>query len=208
MEEQHQQYVFIDFEFTMPEGRANPVGFYPEIIEVGFVSVIDDTIQDQFSSYVVPKKFTILTDRCKKFLNIGQSQIESGILFEELVGHLTKVDTTYPTTVVTWGNMDMRVLKQNCHKANVEFPFTGKQVDLCMEYKRFFGDQNQTGLWKAVQAYGKEGTGNHHRALDDALTTYNIFKLVEKDKRYMGKHEPTTIGDRIDLSQVLNHLAL
>ena len=208
MEEQHQQYVFIDFEFTMPEGRANPVGFYPEIIEVGFVSVINDTIQDQFSSYVVPKKFTTLTDRCKKFLNIDQNQIESGILLEELVGHLTKVNTTYPTTVVTWGNMDMRVLKQNCHKANVEFPFTGKQVDLCMEYKRFFGDQNQTGLWKAVQAYGKEGTGNHHRALDDALTTYNIFKLVEQDKKYMEKHEPTTIGDRIDLSQVLNHLAL
>ena len=77
-----------------------------------------------------------------------------------------------------------------------------------MEYKRFFGDQNQTGLWKAVQAYGKEGTGNHHRALDDALTTYNIFKLVEKDKSYMRRHEPTTIGDRIDLSKVLNHLAL
>ena len=37
MEEQ-QQYVFIDFEFTMPEGKANPVGFYPEIIEVGLVS--------------------------------------------------------------------------------------------------------------------------------------------------------------------------
>ena len=207
MEEQ-QQYLFIDFEFTMPEGRANPVGFYPEIIEVGFVSVINDTIQDQFSSYVVPKKFIKLTERCKKFLTIEQSKIDNGMPFEELVDRLKEIDQTYPTTVVTWGNMDMRVLKQNCHKVNMEFPFTGKQIDLCMEYKRFFGDQNQTGLWKAVQAYGKEGTGNHHRALDDAVTTYNIFKLVEKDKKYMGKPEPTTIGDRIDLSQVLNHLAL
>lgn len=206
--EEKQQHLFIDFEFTMPEGRANPVGFYPEIIEVGFVSVINDTIQNQFSSYVTPNKFKKLTERCKKFLNIGQSQVESGIAFEELVVLLKGIDMNYPTTVVTWGNMDMRVLKQNCQKTSVEFPLTGKQVDLCMEYKRFFGDQNQTGLWKAVQAYGKEGTGNHHRALDDAITTYNIFKLVEKDKRYMGKPEPTTIGDRIDLSQVLNHLAL
>jgi sporulation inhibitor KapD len=206
--EEQQQYLFIDFEFTMPQGRGNPAGFYPEIIEVGFVSVIGDSIQEQFSSFVIPKKFPKLTERCKKFLNIGQSQIESGMSFEELVTVLKKVDTDYPTTVVTWGNMDMKVLKQNCSKINAQFPFTGKQMDLCMEYKRFFGDQNQTGLWKAVQAYGKEGTGNHHRALDDALTTYNIFKLVEKDKSYMRRHEPTTIGDRIDLSKVLNHLAL
>lgn len=113
-----------------------------------------------------------------------------------------------PTTIVTWGNMDMKVLRQNCQKAGLDFPFSGKENDLCLEYKRFFGDQNQTGLWKAVQAYGKEGTGKHHRALDDAITTYNIFKLVEKDKSYMKNHEPTTIGDRIDLSKVLNHLAL
>ena len=113
MEEQ-QQYLFIDFEFTMPEGRGNPAGFYPEIIEVGFVSVIGDSIQEQFSSFVIPKKFPKLTERCKKFLNIGQSQMESGISFEELVTVLKKVDTDYPTTVVTWGNMDMKVLKQNC----------------------------------------------------------------------------------------------
>src|SRR4051794_31578276 len=112
--EEKQQYVFIDFEFTMPQGRANPVGFYPEIIEVGFVSVVNDSIQEQFSSFVTPNKFTRLTERCKKFLNIDQSQIESGMSFEELVVLLKKVDTTYPTTVVTWGNMDMKVLKQNC----------------------------------------------------------------------------------------------
>jgi len=207
MEKQH--YVFIDFEFTMPEGRGNPVGFYPEIIEVGFVSVVNDSIKEQFSSFVAPSKFKTLTDRCKKFLSVQQRQVESGMPFTELVDLFKKMEADYPmTTVVTWGNMDMKVLKQNCQKAGVEFPFKGKQVDLCMEYKRFFGDQNQTGLWKAVQAYGKEGIGKHHRALDDALTTYNIFKLIEKDKSYMKKHEPTTIGDRIDLSKVLNHLAL
>ncbi|MEH6948675.1 3'-5' exonuclease KapD [Bacillus sp. JJ634] len=207
MEKQH--YVFIDFEFTMPEGRGNPVGFYPEIIEVGYVSVVNDSVKEQFSSFVAPSKFKTLTDRCKKFLSVHQSQVESGMPFTELVDLFKKMEADYPmTTVVTWGNMDMKVLKQNCQKAGVEFPFKGKQVDLCMEYKRFFGDQNQTGLWKAVQAYGKEGTGKHHRALDDALTTYNIFKLIEKDKSYMKKHEPTTIGDRIDLSKVLNHLAL
>ncbi|MBA9026930.1 sporulation inhibitor KapD [Peribacillus huizhouensis] len=203
-----EQYLFIDFEFTMPEGKGKPEGFYQEIIEVGFVSVIDDKLGDQFSSFVVPNKFSHLTERCKRFLHISQSQVNQGISFAELVILLQSYDQKCPTKIVTWGNMDMKVLRNNCQKAGVEFPFTGEQIDLSMEYKRFFGDQNQTGLWKAVQAYGKEGTGRHHRALDDAMTTYNIYKLVEKDKSYMKNHQPTTIGDRIDLSKVLNKLVL
>lgn len=205
--EGEQQHLFIDFEFTMPEGKMNPEGFYPEIIEVGLAAVINEKIIDQFSSFVIPSKFSKLTERCRTFLNISQEQVDSGMLFTELIALLKEYDQK-PTTIVTWGNMDMKVLRQNCQRANVEFPFRGKQIDLSMEYKRFFGDQNQTGLWKAVQAYGKEGTGKHHRALDDALTTYNIFKLVEKDKSYMKNHQPTTIGDRIDLSKVLDNLAL
>lgn len=208
MEQNMQQYLFIDFEFTMPEGKGKPAGFYPEIIEVGFVSVIDDGLGDQFSSFVVPNKFSQLTERCKRFLHISQGQVNQGISFVDLVALLKSYDQKCPTKIVTWGNMDMKVLRNNCQRAEVEFPFTGEQIDLSMEYKRFFGDQNQTGLWKAVQAYGKEGTGRHHRALDDAMTTYNIFKLVEKDKSYMKNHQPTTIGDRIDLSKVLNKLVL
>lgn len=205
---EEKQYLFIDFEFTMPEGKANPIGFYPEIIEVGFAAVKDGHITGEFSSFVTPTRFNKLTDRCKKFLHINQSQTDLGMPFAELVSLLKSYDEKLPTTVVTWGNMDMKVLRNNCQKAGLDFPFTGKQLDLSLEYKKFFGDQNQTGLWKAVQAYGKEGTGKHHRALDDALTTYNIFKLVEKDKSYMKNHQPTTIGDRIDLSKVLDQLVL
>ncbi|MDF0727391.1 3'-5' exonuclease KapD [Cytobacillus sp. S13-E01] len=206
--DEKQQYLFIDFEFTMPENRANPYGFYPEIIEVGLVSVTGQKICDTFSSYVKPVKFPILTDRCRSFLSISQDQVNGGISFKELVERLSEFDTSQSSTIITWGNMDMKVLRQNCMKANTPFPFAGKQRDLSMEYKRFFGDQNQTGLWKAVQDYGKEGTGKHHCALDDALTTYNIFKLVENDKRYLAKPEPTTIGDRVDFSKLLNKFAL
>ncbi|MCH1625498.1 3'-5' exonuclease KapD [Fredinandcohnia quinoae] len=207
MDDKH-QYLFIDFEFTMPEGKYNPHGFYPEIIEVGLVSVINQKVIDQFSSYVKPVKFQTLTERCKSFLHITQEQVNNGLSFVDLVDKFAQCEGTSPSTIITWGNMDMKVLRHNCQKAGVQFPFKGKQRDLSMEYKRFFGDQNQTGLWKAVQEYGKEGTGKHHCALDDALTTLNIFKLVENDKRYLAKPEPTTIGDRVDLSKLLNKFAL
>lgn len=205
--EGQEQLLFIDFEFTMPEGKANPKGFYPEIIEVGIVSVKNQQIEEQFSSYVKPNKFPLLTERCKIFLQISQNKIDQGMTFSELLAVLNDYNNGSFTTVITWGNMDMKVLRHNCQMSGEEFPFTGKFRDLSMEYKKFFGDRNQTGLWKAVEEYGKKATGKHHRALDDALTTYNLFKLVEEDKRYLQKPSPTTIGDRIDLSKVLNKYA-
>ncbi|MFD2444464.1 3'-5' exonuclease KapD [Bacillus sp. CGMCC 1.16607] len=203
-----QQYLFIDFEFTMPEKHKKNPEFYPEIIEAGIVVVREGKIVEQFETFVTPTKFQKLSDRCKTFLNITQEQVNQGMPFQQLVQKLGELkEQALATSVVTWGNMDMRVLRSNCEKASIPFPFSTKEIDLSMEYKRFFGDQNQTGLWKAVQEYGKEGTGKHHRALDDALTTYNIFRLVEKDKRYLEKPEPTTIGDRIDFSKLLNKFA-
>ena len=201
------QYLFIDFEFTMPEKNMRSKDFYPEIIEAGIVAVVDNQIQKQFSTYVTPVQFPILSERCKSFLHITQKQVNDGLPFRELAQMLEEMGRNYDNTVVTWGNMDMKVLRQNCSRSGISFPFKASEVDLSMEYKRFFGDQNQTGLWKAVQEYGKEGTGKHHKALDDALTTYHIFKLVEKDKRYLQKPEPTTIGDRVDFSKLLNEFA-
>ncbi|MEH7545113.1 MULTISPECIES: 3'-5' exonuclease KapD [Bacillaceae] len=202
------QYLFIDFEFTMPERNVRMKDFFAEIIEVGIVAIVDDQVTEQFSSYVTPLKFPKLSERCKSFLHITQQQVDRGLTIYELIKKLAEFNKdNVDTTIVTWGNMDMKVLRQNCLMAGVPFPFKGAELDLSMEYKRFFGDQNQTGLWKAVQEYGKEGTGKHHRALDDALTTYNIFKLVEKDKRYLEKPKPTTIGDRIDFSKLLNEFA-
>ncbi|TFD95944.1 3'-5' exonuclease KapD [Jeotgalibacillus sp. R-1-5s-1] len=199
-----QTIIFLDFEFSMPDGRG-PKGFYPEIIEVGLVAVRNGE-KEQFSSYVKPKKFKRLSRRCKSFLNISQEQVDSGISVHSLVKKLAELNHDGFCKVVTWGNMDMKVLRQNCEKAGLIFPFTGEFVDLSMEYKRFFGDRNQTGLWKAVQEYGKDGTGKHHKALDDAMTTYHIYQLVEKDKRYLNKSEPTTIGDRVDFSALRQFL--
>ncbi|WP_437342353.1 3'-5' exonuclease KapD [Jeotgalibacillus marinus] len=184
----------------MPDGRG-PKGFFPEIIEVGLVCV-ESAKTSQYSSYVKPRVFKRLSRRCRSFLSIKQENVDSGITLTALVKHLSNFNNDGSNIVVTWGNMDMKVLKQNCDRAGLTFPFSGEFIDLSMEYKRFFGDRNQTGLWKAVQEYGKDGVGNHHKALDDAMTTYHIYQLVEKDKRYLDKAEPTTIGDRIDLAKL------
>jgi sporulation inhibitor KapD len=201
------QLIFIDFEFSMPERSRTPRHFYPEIIEAGIVVVQNNEVVEKFSSYVKPTAFPKLTSRCKKFLSIKQEQVDKGISFTNLIQYFAEMNQHGKNKVVTWGNMDMKVLRDNCRKQGIDFPLVGEFIDLSMEYKKFFGDQNQTGLWKAVQEYGRDGVGNHHKALDDALTTYHIYKLVEKDKKYLEKATPPTIGERIDLSKLLNQLA-
>jgi sporulation inhibitor KapD len=195
--------LIIDFEFTMPEGKYSPQNFFPEIIEAGIVKSVDDAVVETFSSYIKPKKFPKLTKRCKSFLKITQKDVDEGMKFEEFIRKLNELDPQKDCTIVTWGNMDMKVLKQNCMFNHIPFPFKGEMRDLSLEYKNFFGDRTLTGLWKAAEEYGDEGTGTHHKALDDALTTHKLFKRVEQDKQYLEKPKPPTIGERIDLSEVL-----
>ncbi|KUP06087.1 sporulation inhibitor KapD [Bacillus coahuilensis m2-6] len=200
------QHIFLDFEFSMPDRKMSQRGFFPEIIEVGMVVEEDGSIIESFSSYVQPRVFKTLTPRCKKFLKIKQEDVDGGISFIEFIHYLQKLNKK-EKSIITWGNMDMKVLRENCEKAGLLFPFQGEFVDLSLEYKRFFGDRNQTGLWKAVEEYGKDGVGKHHKALDDAMTTYNIYKLVEKDKEYLNRATPPTIGDRVDMKKLMNLLA-
>ncbi|WP_343070836.1 3'-5' exonuclease KapD [Bacillus sp. REN10] len=202
-----QRLFFIDFEFSMPDATVKRKAFYPEIIEAGIVVVEQGKVREKYSSYVRPTAFPKLTARCKRFLDISQQQVEEGIALAELVNLLAKLNESEQDKIITWGNMDMKVLRHNCEQARLRFPLQGTFIDLSMEYKQFFGDRNQTGLWKAVEEYGKEGTGKHHRALDDALTTYHIYNLVEKDKKYMKKSEPATIGDLVDFSKLFDQMA-
>ncbi|MGR6009018.1 exonuclease domain-containing protein [Bacillus cereus] len=91
-------------------------------MEVGLVSVVGCKVEDTYSAHVRPKTFPSLTDRCKKFLGIKQEVVDKGISFPELVEKLAEYEKRCKPTIVTWGNMDMKVLKHNCEKAGVDFP--------------------------------------------------------------------------------------
>lgn len=199
-------YLFIDFEFTMPEGKDDPKGFFPEIVEYGIIEVKRGKVVNQYNSYVIPRAFPILTNRCKNFLKITEDDLRGGVKFEDFLRLLQNLNYPDYPTIATWGNMDMKVLRQNCQYSGHAFPLTGKQVDVSIMYKNFFGDRNQTGLQKAVQLYGDKGDGVWHQALDDAMKTYELFTLMEQDRRYVDNYKPTTIGDVVDFSKLFNGL--
>ena len=61
-----QQFLFLILSLRCPS-TEKPKGFFPEIIEVGLVSVVGCKVEDTYSAHVRPKTFPSLTDRCKKF---------------------------------------------------------------------------------------------------------------------------------------------
>ncbi len=54
-----QRFLFLDFEFTMPQHRKKPKGFFPEIIEVGLVSVAGCKVEDTYSSHVSTENISL-----------------------------------------------------------------------------------------------------------------------------------------------------
>ncbi|WP_124728789.1 3'-5' exonuclease KapD [Staphylospora marina] len=190
----------------MPEAGENARGFFAEIIEAGVVSVRNGQREASFGTFVRPEVNPVLTERCKEFLGITQEDVDGGIAFADLLKRLREW-TGPDTRVVTWGNMDLHVLRKMCERVEESFPFHDDGIDLSMEYKRFYGDRNQTGLMKALSLYGRECDRRHHRALDDAMTTFEIFQLLEKDRSWLTKPEGNRIGDLIDLSKLKEGLA-
>jgi len=198
-----EQYLFLDFEFSMPEHNASKGSFTPEIIEAGIVTVAGDAIIDTFSSFVKPVIHRQLTRRCREFLSISQSQVDDGIGFEELVNTICQITSQAPTTIVTWGKSDLHILRAGCaHHGNLSLG-SFKELDLAEEYKRFFGGHNLTSLKNAVLDYVGADFDQRHRALDDALATYEVFKHYQKDRRFINRTNKTTIGDRLDMSKLL-----
>jgi sporulation inhibitor KapD len=194
--------LFIDFEFTMPEKTEKERTHFPEIIEAGVVLVEDGKIIRQYRSFVKPEINPTLTERCKRFLQICQEDVDQGITFRELIQTLHSFYRLGSTVVVTWGNMDMVVLRKSCRYWNIPFPFEGRERDLSIEYMRFYGERNQTGLTKALEQYGKKEKRKHHRALEDALMTFEIFQYLQRDKQYLYNKAKNRIGDFVDLTRV------
>jgi sporulation inhibitor KapD len=198
-----EQYVFLDFEFSMPENNVPRGSFTPEIIEAGIVTVCEDNITDTFSSFIKPIINPKLSSRCCEFLKISQSQVDNGIRLTDLANKIESITALAPTTIVTWGNSDLHILKASCQRQGGFSLGTFKELDLAEEYKRFFGGHNLTSLKNAVLDYVGADFDQRHRALDDALATYEVFKHYQKDRRFINSPNQTTIGDRLDMSKLL-----
>ena len=181
------KFLVVDFEFTTyerPVGR--PRGFFSEIIEIGAVKVEDGKITDKFSTFVNPKRpipfriteLTSITDE----MVIGSPDIETILpQFIDFIGDAVLVAHN--------ASFDVGFIEQNCKRQKIETDFT--YVDTVALARVLLPALNRFKLDTVAKALNIS-LENHHRAVDDAGCTAEIFvkfvqMLKERDLTTLSK---------------------
>lgn len=174
-------YLFVDFEMTMPEYRDK--GFYPEIIQLGYVLINKNgEIIEQDGLYVDTFEKKPLTNRTKRFLSIDQDFYDREKKpYIDFYNLLKRIITKYEPKIVTWGKNDQQVLNNSYEIHNV-IPITNSLmfIDLLKLHKDYYRIQNDVGLFKTYQHYYKVSDVQSHDAQEDAHITFKVYEAFIK----------------------------
>ena len=170
----------VDFEFTTfgKKTFGKPHAFFPEIIELGAVSIYAPAFEETepLQAFVKPRFFPKLTQECIDLTQIYQNNVDSGISFEALLALMKMHYAAEKTWFVAWGDSDRTVLQEACKRYNSAYPFLfDDYVDLAEEYKLFHQHPRTPSLKLALEERQIQAVGLTHSALDDARNTAQLF---------------------------------
>jgi len=191
------KYVIVDLEAACwraerPEDAARVAEYqheHSEIIEIGAVKLGGkDATDDEFDSFVKPTIVPTLSDFCMKLTTISQEDVDTApifpVVFADFVSGLEDVESTI---LCSWGQYDWDMLKKECDRYGIVFPFV-HHVNVKERFMQKYGGKH-VGVQKALRKLGmikelrKLGltftfTGIPHRGIDDARNIVTIFKAL------------------------------
>ncbi len=186
-------YVVFDLETT---------GFSPlrnKIIEIGAVKLVDGKITDRFSTFVNPKE--PIPYRIEELTSIRDDMVLGAPLIEAVLPEFLAF-CEGAVMVAHNADFDMSFIINNCSRLGIEREFT--IVDTVALARILLPNLNRFKLDTVAKALGVS-LENHHRAVDDAGCTAEIFvKMIEMllergihtldDVNRMGQVSVETIG--------------
>tara|TARA_B100000609_G_C17024508_1_gene335500 strand:- start:85 stop:711 length:627 start_codon:yes stop_codon:yes gene_type:complete len=185
--EQFESVIFFDLEFTCWEDNNisnnwEDVLRPPEIIQIGFAwyDKINHHIKNVFSSYVKPKDNPVLSNYCKKLLNIDNDQIKNSPNLIDVVTNLSNWLDQIPESYVfsSWGVEDYLIMVDNCDRSNIPNPLKDiDYIDLMRISHKMIGiDDSKYYDREEVKKYLKIYEKDHnHEALQDAIDLKSIL---------------------------------
>lgn len=196
-------YLVVDLEATC----TNDFSFREnmETIEIG--SVLCDSkfnIVKEFTTFIKPNKFPILSDYCKNLTTIKQEDIDKAPNFpcametfkEEMIHNIPKpeikrkfIDLGDFTPVqeilfCSWGNFDKFQLMKDCKYWGIPYDLP-RHINLKHEFSIVQGlnKKKQLGMKRALEKCGIKLEGTHHRGIDDARNISKLLPYIFSDKR-------------------------
>ena len=172
-------YIVLDIEFN---GRKFASDLPMEVIEIGAVRLNEQLeVIDSFSEFIKPIYFAKLNNFIQKKTGIPQESIDTANRFPHVIGQfLTWLSSSTEVMFITWGGEDMKriILDTRMHKLDDQYWMTTPYFDLLKGYTRLKGLTNDVSVEGALEQLAIEGSGQAHRALDDAIMTSHIFKAI------------------------------
>ena len=157
-------YVVFDLETTGFSPVAN------KIIEIGAVKVVNGKITERFSTFVNPR--VPIPYRIEELTGINDNMVLDAPAIEEILPDFLKFSEGC-VMVAHNASFDMSFIEENCKRQGIEREFT--VLDTVALARVLMPQLNRFKLDTVAKAL-KISLENHHRAVDDAECTAEIFE--------------------------------
>ena len=171
-------YIIFDLEATCWENQM--LNREQEIIEIGAVKYtrFGETL-GQYQTFIRPTEYPSLSNYCTRLTGIDQDDVQNAPTFGNVIGeflHWAEEDGI-PLAYCAWGKYDRELLLYECERLGLEDEWLEPYLNLKQQYRELNRIPGRVGLKSALNRERIEFTGQHHRALDDAI---NLGKIFEK----------------------------
>lgn len=166
----------LDLEFNQPSQK---------IIEVGYVigDVYTGEILERVSRLIrIDEK---LNPRIIELTGITDEMLETGVSLAEAYAELARKHEEYGCfrNALTWGGGDSESLREQLGLDH-GWVLGRRWIDaktLFVSRAIARQEKRQAGLARALKRMGKDFDGKKHRAADDALNTFTIYRILLRD---------------------------
>jgi len=172
-------YIFLDIEADVVRGKQH-------IIEIGAVKWLPNDRVEFFSEFIQPYKFKKLNNRIHELTGIHTEDLLSAPPFKQVIKRF-KEWTQGNTIFVTFGEFDRKLLEEELLRNRIKRRFIYPIVDFQQKYMIDNQIKVQPSLSDLMAKFDVVAA-TQHRALDDAISLFQIFKaadghgMIEKQK--------------------------
>jgi len=175
--EKYSYFLIVDFEATCCDKKTIARNKM-EIIEIGAVIVDSKTLLklDEFTIFIKPILYPILTNFCKELTSITQKDIDKSLNFPKAIKLFKKWLYKYDNFLFcSWGDYDKKQLQQDCKLHNIANPIGAEHINIKKLFSKSQNLKKKYGMAAALKVSNLKLEGFHHRGIDDAR---NMAKLM------------------------------
>lgn len=196
-------YIVLDLEFNQAfpfknGKKSEPIPECPfEIIQIGAVKLDEDfKTLDTFDIMISPKIYPRIHPFVEKITGITKDQLENQPSFPEAYQAFLGFIGKEPSVLCSWGEDDIKSLFRNIFYYNLDVDsLTDSYLNVQSFASAYLNHEagRAIGLKNAVAELGLEETAAFHNALNDAIYTAEIFKIVRPEQIVPKTFQPLTM---------------